>query len=96
VPGREVVLGTAELAPGAEVPWHTHYGDEADRVLEGDPILENKGQPDRMLRTGDHFCNPRSIAYSLSAAPGTSGGGLLYKPTVQRAPLSGELTSRIS
>jgi quercetin dioxygenase-like cupin family protein len=74
VPGREIVLGTAELSPGAEVPWHTHFGDEAGYVLKGDLILRIRGQPDRPLRAGDHFFNPRGVAHSLYAAPGTAGG----------------------
>jgi quercetin dioxygenase-like cupin family protein len=77
VPGREIVLGTAELSPGAEVPWHTHFGDEAGYVLKGDLILRIRGQPDRHLRAGDHFFNPRGVAHSLYAAPGTAGGAAL-------------------
>jgi quercetin dioxygenase-like cupin family protein len=74
VPGREIVLGTAELSPGAEVPWHTHFGDEAGYVLKGDLILRIRGQPDRHLRAGEHFFNARGVAHSLYAAPGTAGG----------------------
>jgi quercetin dioxygenase-like cupin family protein len=74
VPGREIVLGTAELSPGAEVPWHTHFGDEPGYVLKGDLILKIRGLPDRHLRAGDHFFNPRGVAHSLYAAPGTAGG----------------------
>jgi quercetin dioxygenase-like cupin family protein len=74
VPGREIVLGTAELPAGAEVPWHTHYGDEAGYVIKGDLILRVRGQPDRQLRAGDHFFNPRGVAHTLLAAPGTAGG----------------------
>lgn len=74
VPGRQIVLGTAELPAGAAVPWHTHYGDEAGYVLKGDLILRIRGQPDRRLRAGDHFFNPRGVAHTLLAAPGTAGG----------------------
>jgi quercetin dioxygenase-like cupin family protein len=31
-------------------------------------------QPDRHLRAGDHFFNPRGVVHSLYAAPGTAGG----------------------
>jgi quercetin dioxygenase-like cupin family protein len=74
VPGREIVLGTAELSPGAEVPWHTHFGEEAGYVLKGELILSIRGQRDTHLRAGDHFFNPRGVAHSLHAAPGTAGG----------------------
>jgi quercetin dioxygenase-like cupin family protein len=77
VPGKEIVLGTAELPAGASVGWHTHYGDEIGYVLKGDLILKTRGQPDQTLKAGDHFFNPRGAVHSLIAAPGTAGGTAL-------------------
>jgi quercetin dioxygenase-like cupin family protein len=95
VAGMEIVLGTAELPTGAEIPWHTHYGDEAGYVIKGDLILRVRGQPDRHLRAGDHFFNPRGVAHTLLAAPGTAGGMALStwvvdkgKPLVQPIRIS--------
>ena len=96
VPGREIVLGTAELPAGAEVPWHTHSGDEGGYVIKGDLILRVRGQPDRQLRAGDHFFNQRGVAHTLLAAPGTAGGIALStwivdkgKPLVQPVSCEG-------
>jgi quercetin dioxygenase-like cupin family protein len=95
VPGREIVLGTAELPAGAEVPWHTHYGDESGYVLKGDLILKIRGRPDRRLRAGDHFFNPRGVVHSLVAAPGTRGGIALSTWVVEKGkPLAQEERSQ--
>ena len=77
VPGKELVLGTAELPAGAVIGWHTHYGDEFGYVLKGDLILKTRGKPDQPLKAGDHFFNPRGVVHSLMAAPGTAGGTAL-------------------
>jgi quercetin dioxygenase-like cupin family protein len=73
VDGKEIVLGTAELAVGAASGWHTHPGDESGYVLKGTLILKSKGQPDRLLHAGDHFFNPRGLAHNLIAAPSADG-----------------------
>src|SRR6202043_315228 len=39
VPGKEIIMGTAELPPGAVISWHTHDGDEIGYVLKGDLVL---------------------------------------------------------
>jgi len=77
VEGKEVILGTAELPSGAVIGWHIHYGDESGYVLEGHLVLRVKGQPDRVLKAGDHFFNPAGLVHSLAAEPGTEGGTAL-------------------
>jgi quercetin dioxygenase-like cupin family protein len=74
VPGTQIVLGTGELPAGASSGWHIHNGDESGYVLTGDLVLQTKGQPDRLLHTGDHFFNPRGAVHNLLAAPQTAGG----------------------
>jgi quercetin dioxygenase-like cupin family protein len=74
VPGKEVVIGTATLPPGSVIGYHTHPGDEAGYVLKGNLILKTQGQPDRALKAGDSFFNPRGAVHSLAAAPGPDGG----------------------
>jgi quercetin dioxygenase-like cupin family protein len=74
VPDKEIVLGTAELPAGAVIGWHVHPGDESGYVLRGDLILKVQGQPDRVLKAGDHFFNLRGTVHSMIAAPGTGGG----------------------
>lgn len=74
VPGKEIVIGMAELPAGAVIGWHVHNGDESGYVLKGDLVLKTRGQPDRLLKAGDYFFNPRGAVHSLVAAPGTAGG----------------------
>ena len=74
VPGKEIVIGTATLPPGSAIGYHTHPGDEAGYVLKGNLILKTQGQPDRALKAGDSFFNPRGAVHSLVAAPGPDGG----------------------
>jgi quercetin dioxygenase-like cupin family protein len=73
VPGKEIVLGTAEFPPGAVIGWHVHAGDEAGYVVSGTLVLKTRGQPDRTLNAGDTFFNPRGAVHSLMAAPNSDG-----------------------
>jgi quercetin dioxygenase-like cupin family protein len=74
VADKEIVIGTAVLPAGSGIGYHTHPGDEAGYVLKGNLILKIKGQPDRVLKAGDSFFNPRGAVHSLVAAPGPDGG----------------------
>jgi len=74
VSGKEIVLGTAVLPPGSAVGFHTHPGDEVGYVLKGPLVLKKKGQPDRILKTGDSFFNARGEVHSLATLPGSEGG----------------------
>jgi quercetin dioxygenase-like cupin family protein len=74
VPGKEIVIGTATLPPGSAIGYHTHPGDEAGYVLKGSLILKTQGQPDRVLKAGDSFFNPRGAVHSLVVVPGSDGG----------------------
>src|SRR6202522_3412284 len=74
VPGKEIVIGSAMLPAGTSIGYHTHPGDEAGYVLKGSLILKTQGQPDRLLKAGDSFFNPRGAVHSLVAAPGGDGG----------------------
>lgn len=77
VPGKEALLGTAVLPAGSAVGFHTHPGDEFGYVLKGPLVLKVKGQPDRMLKTGDTFFNARGVVHSLGTVPGGEGGTAL-------------------
>ena len=74
VTGKEIILGTAELPAGSVIGWHVHHGDESGYVLKGTLILKTRGQPDRVLKAGDHFFNPQGAVHSLVAAPDGDGG----------------------
>jgi quercetin dioxygenase-like cupin family protein len=74
VPGKEIVLGSATLPAGTTIGYHTHPGDEAGYVTKGLLILKIRGEPDRWLKAGDRFFNPRGAVHSVAAAPGGDGG----------------------
>jgi len=74
VPGKEIVIGSATLPAGTAIGYHTHPGDEAGYVLKGILILKVRGQPDRWLKAGDSFFNPRGAIHSVMAAPDADGG----------------------
>lgn len=74
VAGKEIVQGSAMLPPGSAIGFHTHPGDEAGFVLKGTLIWRVQGQPDKILKAGDSFFNPRGSAHSVAAVPGSEGG----------------------
>jgi quercetin dioxygenase-like cupin family protein len=55
IEGREVYLGTAEIAPGASAGRHFHDGHEIGYVLEGTAHFEVEGQAPVELKPGDHY-----------------------------------------
>lgn len=55
---REVILGHAEIAPGAGAGRHTHFGVETGYVLEGTASLEIEGETPKLLRAGDSYVIP--------------------------------------
>ncbi len=71
---KEIVLGTALLPAGSFIGFHTHPGDEVGYVLKGPLVLKKKGEPDRILKTGDTFFNERGVVHSLGTEPGSEGG----------------------
>jgi quercetin dioxygenase-like cupin family protein len=73
-PAKEIVIGSAMLPAGSAIGYHTHPGDESGYVIKGTLILKVRGQPDRQLKAGDSFFNPRGAIHSLIAAPGGDGG----------------------
>jgi len=73
VPGKEIVIGTATLPAGTAIGFHVHPGDEAGYVLKGTVIWKTKGQPDRTLKAGDSFFNPRGAVHSIAAAQTSEG-----------------------
>jgi quercetin dioxygenase-like cupin family protein len=91
VAGKEIVTGTVTLAPGAEVAFHTHPGEEAGYVVKGTLTWKVRGQPDKVLKAGDAFFNPRGSVHSIVAG---SDGATAFsawvvdkgKPMVQPAP----------
>jgi quercetin dioxygenase-like cupin family protein len=72
IDGREVYLGTAEIAPGASAGRHFHDGHEIGYVLEGTAVLEVEGRAPIELKPGDHYhvgATKRHDARNSGAAP---------------------------
>ncbi len=68
VPGKEIIVGSLVLPPGAAVGYHVHPGDEAGYIIKGSVIWKVRGQPDKTLKAGDSFFNPRGSVHSVVAA----------------------------
>lgn len=56
-PTYEVVMGIAEIAPGAMAGKHRHPGIEIGYVLDGSVTLEHEGEAAKALKAGDSFKN---------------------------------------
>ncbi len=72
VPGREAVVAHVELPAGAVAGWHTHPGDEASYVMEGEATLLIAGQPPRKVSAGQGFVIPAGTVHNArneSAGP---------------------------
>ena len=54
----EVILGLAEISPGASTGRHSHFGTETGMVLEGESSLEVEGAAPRLLKAGDSYLIP--------------------------------------
>ncbi|WP_421723361.1 cupin domain-containing protein [Bauldia sp.] len=54
-PGLEVIVSDVVIPPNAEVPPHTHPGEEIVYVIEGAAIHREEGQEDRIYRAGEAF-----------------------------------------
>ena len=77
VDGKEIVIGTAEFPKGGVIGFHTHDGDETGYVVKGEVIWRVQGHPDKTLKAGDHFFNPRGSAHSVVEPPDGPGGTVL-------------------
>ena len=85
-PGYEAVMGLAELAPGASIGKHHHYGIELAYVLEGSVVVERDGQPNATFKTGDALKN---VGGHDARNPGSAPARLLAVYIVEKGkPLS--------
>jgi quercetin dioxygenase-like cupin family protein len=72
LPGTQynVVLMIVDIPAGFNVDRHSHPGVEAGYVLQGEAVLFVEGQPDKPLKTGDHF-NIAGLPHSVRSGPAT-------------------------
>jgi quercetin dioxygenase-like cupin family protein len=59
----EVIVSISEFPPGAVVPRHFHYGEEAVYVLEG-AMTQTPGQEPQMRPTGSSGINVREVPHA--------------------------------
>ena len=52
-PGHSLIVGDLNMAAGAEIPRHYHYGEEFIYVLGGSATVSREGMPDVVLRPGE-------------------------------------------
>jgi quercetin dioxygenase-like cupin family protein len=54
----EMVVMIAEIAPGASIGRHTHFGVESGYVLSGSASMEVEGETPKLVKPGDSFVIP--------------------------------------
>jgi quercetin dioxygenase-like cupin family protein len=64
VPGHETVVMRVELAPGAEVGWHTHPGEEISYLAQGELTLLIAGQPPQKRSAGQALIIPAGVVHN--------------------------------
>lgn len=80
--GYQTVMGTAEIAPGASIGNHTHFGIEAGYVLEGEFIMMVAGQPPKTYKAGNSYVIPAGAAHDAKA--GEKGAKVLATYVVEK------------
>lgn len=79
LPGREAVMATIELAPGSAEGRHTHPAELYVYLIEGEIVLENEGQPDRVMKAGDAASvAPGRVHQALNHGSVTAKGVALF------------------
>ncbi|MBL6082040.1 cupin domain-containing protein [Belnapia sp. T18] len=58
VPGKDQIMGVAEIAPGAAAERHSHAEYEIGYVLQGGFVLEIDGEAPRTIRAGESYAIP--------------------------------------
>src|SRR5262245_48326875 len=58
----EIIVAVVEAPPGAILPWHFHYGEEAVYVLEG-AMTETLDGRQQMSATGSSYINVREVPH---------------------------------
>ena len=68
-PGHTLILGDLNMAPGADIPRHYHYGEEFIYVLGGSATVSRAGMPDVTLGPGDTVIIPPGVVHWGKAGP---------------------------
>ncbi len=59
----ETIMSTAEFAPAAKLPPHTHPGVETGYVLSGEMLLIVDGNQKKLLKQGDSYLIPANTVH---------------------------------
>ncbi len=65
----EIIVSDVRIAPGAEVPGHSHAAEELVYVIEGSAIHVEEGLPERTLRSGDMAVIPPETVHRPRGGP---------------------------
>ncbi len=97
VPGHEAAIMSVQITPGGVAAWHTHPGDEASMVVEGEVTVTLAGQPPKKVKAGEGFVIPAGtvhMAKNESATVTTKLVGVYFvdksKPLASPAPEPGK------
>ena len=83
MPGRETVVMRVQLAPGAQVGWHTHPGEEISYLTEGAVTLMIAGQAPRTMSAGQALVVPAGTVHN-ARNDGTVPAGLVAVYVVEK------------
>ena len=89
---REAVMAAIELPPGSAEGRHTHPAELYVYLIEGEIVLENEGQPDRVMKAGDvGSVAPGRVHQALNRGSMTAKGVAVFvaekdKPLAAPAP----------
>jgi 4-carboxymuconolactone decarboxylase len=83
IPGRETVVMRVQLAPGAQVGWHTHPGEEISYLTEGTVTLMIAGQAPRTISAGQALVVPAGTVHN-ARNDGTVPAGLVAVYVVEK------------
>lgn len=61
--GKESIILSIEIAPGASTGRHSHAGDEYATVIEGTLEVRLEGQEPRRVAVGQSYHNPRGVIH---------------------------------
>ncbi len=83
IPGRETVVMRVQLAPGAQVGWHTHPGEEISYLTSGAVTLMIAGQAARTVSAGQALIVPAGAVHN-ARNDGTVPAGLVAVYVVEK------------
>ena len=77
--GEKIMMSLVEIAPGAEVPTHTHPHEQAGLVLQGEFQFTIGGQSKR-LKQGEAYVIPGGVEHGVVGSDGWSLALDIFSP----------------